>query len=192
MVIKNTKEQGLYHNEHWGMDSFSYKLPNGKYVVKLHFAETSLSEAITTNGTNAKGFIRWRTPKGPKPGSPPEKTYGTMTEPLFDYNHSMGKCIIGGHVYRGKEVPELYGAYIFADHITGRVHALWYDDKAGKVTSVQPIDPPAAPASGGFTRGANGPSIFSFGEDEPGELYFTNTQGSVMHFRSTVDKQAKQ
>jgi len=37
-----------------------------------------------------------------------------------------------------------------------------------------------------------GPSIFSFGEDEPGELYFTNTQGSVMHFRSTVDKQAKQ
>jgi len=40
MVIKNTKEQGLYHSEHWGMDSFSYKLPNGKYVVKLHFAET--------------------------------------------------------------------------------------------------------------------------------------------------------
>jgi hypothetical protein len=40
MVIQNTKEQGLYHSEHWGMDSFSYKLPNGKYLVKLHFAET--------------------------------------------------------------------------------------------------------------------------------------------------------
>ena len=40
IVIKNTKEQGLYRSEHWGMDSFSYKLPNGKYVVKLHFAET--------------------------------------------------------------------------------------------------------------------------------------------------------
>jgi Malectin domain len=40
IAIKNTKEPGLYRSEHWGMESFSYKLPNGKYVVKLHFAET--------------------------------------------------------------------------------------------------------------------------------------------------------
>ena len=40
LAIQNTKDQGLYHSEHWGMDSFSYKLPNGKYLVKLHFAET--------------------------------------------------------------------------------------------------------------------------------------------------------
>jgi hypothetical protein len=40
MVIQNTKDQGLYRSEHYSMDSFSYKVPNGKYVVKLHFAET--------------------------------------------------------------------------------------------------------------------------------------------------------
>jgi hypothetical protein len=39
--IANTKDPGLYRTEHWGMDSFSQRLPNGKYVVKLHFAETS-------------------------------------------------------------------------------------------------------------------------------------------------------
>jgi alcohol dehydrogenase (cytochrome c) len=40
MKIANTKTPSIYHTEHYGMDSFSYKLPNGKYTVKLHFAET--------------------------------------------------------------------------------------------------------------------------------------------------------
>ena len=40
---------------------------------------------------------------------------------LFPYNHSVGNCIIGGCVYRGKKVPELFGAYLFADHVTGQV-----------------------------------------------------------------------
>lgn len=40
MEIQNTKDAGLYRSEHYSMDSFTYKLPNGKYVVKLHFAET--------------------------------------------------------------------------------------------------------------------------------------------------------
>jgi endoglucanase len=40
MKIENTKDPGLYRSEHYSMDSFSIKLPNGKYTVKLHFAET--------------------------------------------------------------------------------------------------------------------------------------------------------
>lgn len=38
--ITNTKDPGLYQSEHYSMSSFSYKLPNGKYVAKLHFCET--------------------------------------------------------------------------------------------------------------------------------------------------------
>jgi hypothetical protein len=40
MEIANTKDPALYRSEHFSMDSFACKLPNGKYVVKLHFAET--------------------------------------------------------------------------------------------------------------------------------------------------------
>jgi len=40
MPIANTKDPGLFRTEHYGMDSFSYKLPNGKYLVKLYFCET--------------------------------------------------------------------------------------------------------------------------------------------------------
>jgi len=38
--IEGTKDSGLYLSERYSMDSFSQKLPNGKYVIKLHFAET--------------------------------------------------------------------------------------------------------------------------------------------------------
>ncbi|HZZ28255.1 MAG TPA: malectin [Pirellulales bacterium] len=40
MEIKNTKDPALYRSEHYSMKSFWYKVPNGKYVIKLHFAET--------------------------------------------------------------------------------------------------------------------------------------------------------
>ena len=38
--IANTKSPGLYRAEHYRMDSFSWPVPNGKYMAKLHFAET--------------------------------------------------------------------------------------------------------------------------------------------------------
>jgi hypothetical protein len=46
--ISNTKEPGLYQSEHYSMSSFSVKVPNGKYVAKLHFCETF--EGITGKG----------------------------------------------------------------------------------------------------------------------------------------------
>ncbi len=40
LQIANTKDPALYRTEHYSMTSFSYPVPNGKYIVKLHFAET--------------------------------------------------------------------------------------------------------------------------------------------------------
>jgi len=39
-TIANTKDPGLYQSEHYSMSSFSCKIPNGKYIAKLHFCET--------------------------------------------------------------------------------------------------------------------------------------------------------
>ncbi len=47
-AIAGTKDPGLYLNEHYSMDSFSCKVPNGKYLAKLYFAETF--EGITGPG----------------------------------------------------------------------------------------------------------------------------------------------
>jgi endoglucanase len=38
--ITGTKDPGLYQSEHYSMSSFSAKVPNGKYIAKLHFCET--------------------------------------------------------------------------------------------------------------------------------------------------------
>jgi len=40
LKIENTKDPDLYRSERYSMESFSQELPNGKYQVRLHFAET--------------------------------------------------------------------------------------------------------------------------------------------------------
>jgi len=40
LSIANTKDPMLYQSEHYSMQSFSRDVPNGNYIVKLHFAET--------------------------------------------------------------------------------------------------------------------------------------------------------
>ena len=40
LPIANTQSPEIYRAERYAMDSFTCKLPNGRYQVKLHFAET--------------------------------------------------------------------------------------------------------------------------------------------------------
>jgi endoglucanase len=40
LAIQNTKDSAIYCAERYSMTQFSQGLPNGKYTVKLHFAET--------------------------------------------------------------------------------------------------------------------------------------------------------
>jgi len=54
VAIANTKDPVIYRAEHYSMDSFSWPLPNGKYQVKLHFAETF--DGITGPGERVFSF----------------------------------------------------------------------------------------------------------------------------------------
>lgn len=54
ITIANTKEAGLFQSEHYSMNSFSTKVPNGKYEAKLYFAETF--EGITGAGQRVFSF----------------------------------------------------------------------------------------------------------------------------------------
>jgi len=48
MKIAGTEDPRIYQTEHWSMDSFIAEVPNGKYTVRLHFAETY--EGIESEG----------------------------------------------------------------------------------------------------------------------------------------------
>jgi len=54
LAIANTKTPSLYRTERYSMTAFSLKVPNGKYVVKLHFAETF--EGISGQGERVFSF----------------------------------------------------------------------------------------------------------------------------------------
>lgn len=54
MVITNAVAPEIYRSEHYAMDSFSWPLANGKYLVKLHFCETF--EGITGPGQRVFSF----------------------------------------------------------------------------------------------------------------------------------------
>ena len=82
-----------------------------------------------------------------------------MVEPVFEYDHLVGKSITGGTVYRGSRLPELAGKYIYADYVSGKVWALSYDATKKMATKNESIT-------------GNGLPILSFGEDERGEVYF--------------------
>lgn len=52
--IVDSKSPQIYRSEHWGMSSFTYPVPNGKYTVKLHFCETY--DGITAPGDRVFSF----------------------------------------------------------------------------------------------------------------------------------------
>ncbi|MEJ0090125.1 MAG: malectin [Limisphaerales bacterium] len=73
LVITNTAEPEIDRSEHYSMDSFSWPLPNGNYLTKLHFCETF--EGITgpgqriftfnVQGHDFKDFDVWTKAGGP-------------------------------------------------------------------------------------------------------------------------------
>ena len=82
---------------------------------------------------------------------------GPLVEPVWEYDHAVGKSVTGGRVYRGKAIPELVGRYVYGDFVSGRMWALTVKDD-GRATENHAI------AWGGLP-------IFGFGADADGELY---------------------
>jgi glucose/arabinose dehydrogenase len=51
----------------------------------------------------------------------PVAAYDHDPPPTWDCTSDVGHGIVGGFVYRGRDVPELRGKYLFADLVTGRI-----------------------------------------------------------------------
>ncbi len=95
----------------------------------------------------------------------------TFTPPLggFD-NPAQGCAVVGGHVYRGGEYPQMTGHYFFADLCLGNI---WRLRPAGDGSWRQEHLMP-----GQFTLSA-------FGQDNHGELYVSSlTEGSIYRLQA--------
>jgi glucose/arabinose dehydrogenase len=90
------------------------------------------------------------------------------TRPLLEYSHAAnGRCAItGGYVYRGAAIPALAGWYVYGDYCSGEVWAV--SSTAGsKPTPVR------------LLGSGSGRLISGFGQDDAGELYLCDLNGTV-------------
>ena len=92
-----------------------------------------------------------------------------LVDPIAEYSHDDGVSITGGYVYRGTQVPELQGRYVFADF----VRRLFYLDTNFNVRE--------------FLGSGVSDFVTGFGQDSQNELYAltrvisstTGTQGKL-------------
>ena len=101
-----------------------------------------------------------------------------ISPPLIEYPHSPtadrkdnGVSITGGYVYRGKELPDLVGTYVYGDFETGRIWGL--KASGGKAT-----------VNGELVDISKGPrlKIASFGETPQGEILILAFDGKLHEF----------
>ncbi|XP_056445754.1 HHIP-like protein 2 [Gadus chalcogrammus] len=95
--------------------------------------------------------------------------------PIFAYDHSVGKSVTGGYVYRGCESPNLNGLYLFGDYMSGKLMALQEERSTGRWTERSVCMGHSSTCSFPGLINHYHKFIISFAEDEAGELYFLAT-----------------
>jgi hypothetical protein len=99
--------------------------------------------------------------------------YPEYIDPIWEYSSSSGsECsVTGGYIYRGANVPQLQGKYIYGDYCSNKIWALTYDG-INQTTNQLLVT-----TSGGLS---------SFGVDQNQELYLTSLNGNIYRFTPTV------
>ena len=124
-------------------------------VGQYRWEEIDLQPATSAGGEN----YGWRKMEGahcfqPRSGCRDD----SLVEPVLEYDHGSGRCaVIGGYRYRGTEILELQGRYLYGDYCGGTVWSATPDASGDGWKSEPLLD--------------TGVLILSFGEDEAGELY---------------------
>ena len=138
--------------------------------------EIDFAPALLGLGKGANYGWRVREGKIATPGisDPP---LANATDPIYDYDRSVGGTVIGGYVYRGGADASLAGRYVFGDYLTGDIWALQQTGGGGvSVTSL------ATPFGGGV--------LTSFGEGGDGALYAVGIDGRIFLLAGAVPEPA--
>ncbi|MBK8987820.1 MAG: PQQ-dependent sugar dehydrogenase [Chloroflexi bacterium] len=102
-----------------------------------------------------------------------ESVYGdAFVDPVLEYRRDFGRSVIGGYVYRGAALPELYGRYLFVDWVSNNevgTNQIYYADVRPAEAGLWELLPvPLSQSDGGSL-----PSFYTlaFGQDHNLELY---------------------
>jgi len=123
---------------------------------------------------------------------PPDDASQGFTYPVAMYDHDEGIAIAGGHVYRGSAIPSLYGQYIFADLVTGRMFHVPVDDlvqgSQATIFQLTLVDHNGNTTTLKKLIGANRADV-RLGLDDDGEIYLlTKTDGKIRLLFDPADR----
>jgi glucose/arabinose dehydrogenase len=142
-----TELWAIGHRNPWRMN---FDPPTGRLFVGDVGQDNWEEVDIVTSGFN--GGWSWReglhphTPQQPPTAEPPGFA---PNPPIYEYSHGtgnfQGNSVTGGIVYRGTPLPELFGAYVFCDYVSGNIWAirpstpLWTAQRLGADTDIVAI-----------------------------------------------------
>ena len=102
----------------------------------------------------------WRLMEGSQCFNPPSNCdMGTLTLPILEYDHTIGRSVTGGYRYRGNQNPGMSGVYFYGDFSEGLIWGATQNN-AGEWTTSVLLDTDL--------------SISTFGEDQNGEIYLAH------------------
>lgn len=104
------------------------------------------------------GNYGWNEKEGSSCYEAPSPCVGNgWIDPVVEHAHNGYQSITGGYVYRGTDIPEIAGVYVYGDFTSGQIHGVFHDEVTG-------LPEPRPIAQSGF-------SISSFGQGNDGEIY---------------------
>ena len=168
----------------WSFD----RLTHEKYIADVgqdRWEELNIEPPDSTGGNN----YGWRRKEATQCFIPSDNCdlQTELIEPVFQYGRSSnannphacpsksirGCAMIGGFVYRGSNIPALYGRYLFAEHCRHEIYSLRFDK--GVLTECSEHTDALRNVDGRQVR-----NISAFGEDDDGELYICDrTDGEL-------------
>ncbi len=116
-------------------------------------------------GSSGGANFGWSYREGAHPYSAePEPEDTLLIDPVAEYGREQGISVIGGVVYRGEQLPDWQGIYLYADYGSGFIWGLSRSEGGSWQNKLL------------FQTGTR---ITSFGEDENGEVYYVDPAGKI-------------
>lgn len=106
-----------------------------------------------------------------------ERTRGPtpILPPTVEHDHTESRSITGGYFYDAPRLPELRGAYVYGDYVTGKVWALRHEGE--RITwKAELVDTPL--------------QIVTFGRDAAGEVYLVDWAGTIHRLKPNPRRDA--
>ena len=183
---------GLRNPWRWSFDFFTNSF--GTNVLYCGDVGQDKFEEVDVIGKGDNlGWAYWEGTNVASGGSLPHTAYITnqgtnIRFPIVQYAHgslaNQGNCVIGGYVYRGSRLPQLYGSYVYGDYVSGNIWTLPASSFTTSFTNASDCTAPGTPIISDTTS-----RVTCFGVDPAsGDILYAATKTTGFATSSTIQR----